>query len=116
MASLPSVTVSNKTTYSHSHRVHGVHHHKAHHHRGHGGHHPASASAASLAASEPYELSQDLILRHIEVLENKYGGTQVAKSAATTIQRAFRREDKLTPEEHKSGLKLILGTPAFTFA
>ena len=57
----------------------GKAYHRVHHH-----HHLPPAS-------EPYELSQDLITRHQEVLENKYGGTQVAKSAAVTIQRAFRR-------------------------
>ena len=41
--------------------------------------------------SEPYELSQDLIAKHLEVLENKYGGSQRARMAATTIQRAFRK-------------------------
>ena len=41
--------------------------------------------------SEPYELSQDLIAKHLEVLENKYGGAQRAKRAATTIQKAFRK-------------------------
>ena len=56
---------------------HRIHHHHHHH--------------LPPAAAEPYELSQDLITRHLEVLENKYGGTQVAKSAATTIQRAYRR-------------------------
>ena len=40
---------------------------------------------------EPYELSQDLIAKNLEVLEKKYGGSQKAKEAALTIQRAFRR-------------------------
>ena len=40
---------------------------------------------------EPYELSQDLIAKQLEVLEKKYGGSRTAKEAALTIQRAFRR-------------------------
>ena len=40
---------------------------------------------------EPYELSQDLIAKQLEVLEKKYGGSHRAKKAALTIQRAFRR-------------------------
>ena len=40
---------------------------------------------------EPYELSQDLIAKNLEVLEKKYGGSKKAKEAALTIQRAFRR-------------------------
>ena len=40
---------------------------------------------------EPYELSQDLIAKQLEVLEKKYGGSTKAKEAALTIQRAFRR-------------------------
>lgn len=37
-----------------------------------------------------YELSQDLLDKQIEVLERKYGGVK-ARTAALTIQRAFRR-------------------------
>ncbi|KAG5896008.1 hypothetical protein JTB14_007573 [Gonioctena quinquepunctata] len=37
-----------------------------------------------------YELSQDILDKQIEVLERKYGGDK-ARSAALTIQRAFRR-------------------------
>ncbi|CAG9855540.1 unnamed protein product [Phyllotreta striolata] len=37
-----------------------------------------------------YELSQDILDKQIEVLERKYGGDR-ARSAALTIQRAFRR-------------------------
>ena len=40
---------------------------------------------------KPYELSQDLIAKNLEVLEKKYGGSKKAKEAALTIQRAFRR-------------------------
>ena len=40
---------------------------------------------------EPYELSQDLIAKQLELLEKKYGGSRTAKEAALTIQRAFRR-------------------------
>ncbi|XP_015510178.1 IQ motif and SEC7 domain-containing protein 1 isoform X2 [Neodiprion lecontei] len=38
----------------------------------------------------PYELSQDLLDKQIEMLERKYGGVK-ARNAALTIQRAFRR-------------------------
>ncbi|XP_023320558.1 IQ motif and SEC7 domain-containing protein 1 [Eurytemora carolleeae] len=41
--------------------------------------------------SEPYELSQDLLDKQMEVLSNKYGGSNTANSAANTIQRAYRR-------------------------
>ncbi|KAK9751782.1 Sec7 domain [Popillia japonica] len=37
-----------------------------------------------------YELSQDILDKQIELLERKYGGDR-ARSAAITIQRAFRR-------------------------
>ncbi|XP_045481226.1 IQ motif and SEC7 domain-containing protein 1 isoform X1 [Harmonia axyridis] len=37
-----------------------------------------------------YELSQDILDKQIEVLERKYGGIK-ARTAALTIQRAFRR-------------------------
>lgn len=37
-----------------------------------------------------YELSQDILDKRIEVLERKYGGVK-ARTAALTIQRAFRR-------------------------
>ncbi|XP_071450488.1 IQ motif and SEC7 domain-containing protein 1-like isoform X2 [Hetaerina americana] len=37
-----------------------------------------------------YELSQDLLDKQIEMLERKYGGVR-ARTAALTIQRAFRR-------------------------
>ncbi|KAJ8911054.1 hypothetical protein NQ315_015108 [Exocentrus adspersus] len=37
-----------------------------------------------------YELSQDILDKQIEVLERKYGGVK-ARTAALTIQRAFRR-------------------------
>ena len=55
----------------HHHHVHHVHH--VHHYQ------------------EPYELSQDLIAKQLELLEKKYGGSKKAKEAALTIQRAFRR-------------------------
>ena len=41
--------------------------------------------------AEPYELSQDLLDKQMEVLSNKYGGQNQANSAANTIQRAYRR-------------------------
>ena len=41
--------------------------------------------------SEPYELSQDLLDKQLEMLSSRYGGTSVATSAANTIQRAYRR-------------------------
>ena len=56
---------------SYHHQIHHVHH----------VHYPG----------EPYELSQDLIAKQLEVLEKKYGGSVKAKDAALTIQRAFRR-------------------------
>lgn len=40
--------------------------------------------------SRSYELSQDILDKQIELLERKYGGDR-ARSAAITIQRAFRR-------------------------
>ena len=52
---------------------------------------PAMASKDRYHHSEPYELSQDLIAKQLEVLEKKYGGPRAAKEAALTIQRAFRR-------------------------
>ena len=56
---------------------------------------PLSKMAVSVAKErfhlEPYELSQDLIAKQLEVLEKKYGGSHRAKKAALTIQRAFRR-------------------------
>jgi len=51
----------------------------------------AMASKDRYHHSEPYELSQDLIAKQLEVLEKKYGGSSTAKEAALTIQRAFRR-------------------------
>ncbi len=51
----------------------------------------AMASKDRYHHSEPYELSQDLIAKQLEVLEKKYGGSRTAKEAALTIQRAFRR-------------------------
>lgn len=57
--------------HHHHHHVHHVHH--VHHYQ------------------EPYELSQDLIAKQLELLEKKYGGSKKAKEAALTIQRAFRR-------------------------
>lgn len=41
-------------------------------------------------AQTSYELSQDILDKQIEVLERKYGGNK-ARTAALTIQRAFRR-------------------------
>ena len=54
-----------------------------HHHHVHHVHH--------VHYQEPYELSQDLIAKQLELLEKKYGGSRKAKEAALTIQRAFRR-------------------------
>jgi len=54
--------------------------------------HPASRKCLSRAQmAEPYELSQDLLDKQIEVLSNRYGGSFAANSAANTIQRAYRR-------------------------
>lgn len=61
----------------------GYHHH--HHHHMHHVHHVHHYQ------QEPYELSQDLIAKQLELLEKKYGGSHKAKEAALTIQRAFRR-------------------------
>ena len=55
----------------------GIHHHHHVHHVHH------------VHYQEPYELSQDLVAKQLELLEKKYGGTKKAKDAALTIQRAF---------------------------
>jgi len=53
---------------------------------------PVSRKCISRAQmAEPYELSQDLLDKQMEVLGNKYGGSGVANTAANTIQRAYRR-------------------------
>ena len=63
-----------------------------HNHHGHHVHHVVHAQNSTRGFySEPYELSQDLIAKQLEVLEKKYGGSHRAKNAALTIQRAFRR-------------------------
>ena len=41
--------------------------------------------------SEPYELSQDLLDKQLEMLGSRYGGLNGANDAANTIQRAYRR-------------------------
>lgn len=41
--------------------------------------------------SEPYELSQDLLDKQLEMLGSRYGGLNGATDAANTIQRAYRR-------------------------
>ena len=41
--------------------------------------------------AEPYELSQDLLDKQMEVLSSRYGGIGQANDAANTIQRAYRR-------------------------
>merc|ERR550517_349380 len=41
--------------------------------------------------AEPYELSQDLLDKQMEVLSSRYGGISQANDAANTIQRAYRR-------------------------
>ena len=41
--------------------------------------------------SEPYELSQDLLDKQLEMLGSRYGGLGAANTAANTIQRAYRR-------------------------
>ena len=69
-AASPSLIKSGNYLHHH-HHVHHVHH--VHHYQ------------------EPYELSQDLIAKQLELLEKKYGGSKKAKEAALTIQRAFRR-------------------------
>ncbi len=69
-----------------SHPKSANYHH--HHHHVHHVHHVH-------LYQEPYELSQDLIAKQLELLEKKYGGTHKAKEAALTIQRAFRRSVQL---------------------
>lgn len=84
MASTPSVkqtaasTATSMASGTRSVTVGGHHHHHVHH-----VHH--------VHYQEPYELSQDLIAKQLELLEKKYGGSRKAKEAALTIQRAFRR-------------------------
>lgn len=63
---------------------------------GHGGHnkhpgHPGRKCLSRTQMAEPYELSQELLDRQMEVLSNRYGGSLTANVAANTIQRAFRR-------------------------
>ena len=41
--------------------------------------------------AEPYELSQDLLDKQMEMLSSRYGGLVMANTAANTIQRAYRR-------------------------
>ena len=41
--------------------------------------------------AEPYELSQDLLDKQMEMLGMRYGGLNTANDAANTIQRAYRR-------------------------
>ena len=41
--------------------------------------------------AEPYELSQDLLDKQMEMLGSRYGGLNAATDAANTIQRAYRR-------------------------
>jgi len=41
--------------------------------------------------AEPYELSQDLLDKQLEMLGSRYGGLNAANDAANTIQRAYRR-------------------------
>ena len=48
-------------------------------------------SVSSVHYQEPYELSQDLVAKQLELLEKKYGGASKANEAALTITRAFRR-------------------------
>ena len=48
-------------------------------------------SCSSVHYQEPYELSQDLVAKQLELLEKKYGGATKANEAALTITRAFRR-------------------------
>ena len=70
----------------------GRNYHNHHGHHGHHHHHVVhTQNSARGFYSEPYELSQDLIAKQLEVLEKKYGGSTKAKDAALTIQRAFRR-------------------------
>ena len=60
----------------------GLHHHHVHHVIQHVHH---------VHYQEPYELSQDLVAKQLELLEKKYGGASKANEAALTITRAFRR-------------------------
>jgi len=53
--------------------------------------HPGRKCLSRTQMSEPYELSQELLDRQMEVLGNRYGGSLNANVAANTIQRAFRR-------------------------
>ena len=46
-------------------------------------------SVSSVHYQEPYELSQDLVAKQLELLEKKYGGTTKANEA--TLTRVFRR-------------------------
>ena len=41
--------------------------------------------------AEPYELSQELLDKQLEVMSSRYGGLGQANDAANTIQRAYRR-------------------------
>ena len=71
-----SVGIGTDRSNSFGSRVH--HHHHVHH-----VHH--------VHYQEPYELSQDLVAKQLELLEKKYGGASKANEAALTITRAFRR-------------------------
>ena len=46
-------------------------------------------SCSSVHYQEPYELSQDLVAKQLELLEKKYGGATKANEA--TLTRAFLR-------------------------
>ena len=46
---------------------------------------------SSVHYQEPYELSQDLVAKQLELLEKKYGGATKANEAALTVTRAFQR-------------------------
>lgn len=52
----------------------------------------AFSPSRSVGRTNPYEPSQhDPRTKHVEVLENKYGGTWRSRHAATIIQRAYRK-------------------------
>ncbi|VDP32257.1 unnamed protein product, partial [Soboliphyme baturini] len=51
----------------------------------------SSNDSASTASDYVYELSDDFRQKQVEALERRYGGRLVARRAAITIQRAYRR-------------------------
>ncbi|EGT46056.1 hypothetical protein CAEBREN_29571 [Caenorhabditis brenneri] len=49
-----------------------------------------TTSTSRVFVQKGYQLSDELALRKVQVLERRYGGTQLAHRAATIIQRAWR--------------------------